>query len=193
MRAPSCTISTARRTSSASSITLLFFIRHSSARIGRRLAERFTLDFVDVDQAIVETAGASIPALFEHSGEAGFRSHERKALARVLEGHGQLVSTGGGAVLDPDNRALIARRGFVVYLRVGVAAQLERLARDKGRPLLQRPDREQVLHDLAAQRDPLYRELADLTLDTDPYTAADATAQLVVKLATQWQRQDLTV
>ena len=158
--------------------------------IGRRLAERFTLDFVDVDQAIVDAAGASIPTIFEHSGEAGFRSHERQALARVLEGRGQLVSTGGGAVLDPDNRALIARRGFVVYLRVSVAEQLERLARDKGRPLLQRPDREQVLHDLAAHRDPLYRELADLTLDTDPYTAADATAQLVVKLATQWQRQD---
>ena len=110
----------------------------------------------------------------------------------MLEGRGQLVSTGGGAVLDPGNRALIAQRGFVVYLRVSVAAQLERLARDKGRPLLQRPDREQVLHDLAAHRDPLYRELADLTLDTDPYTAADATAHLVVKLATQWQRQDLT-
>lgn len=110
----------------------------------------------------------------------------------MLEGRGQLVSTGGGAVLDPDNRALIAQRGFVVYLRVSVAAQLERLARDKGRPLLQRPDREQVLHDLAAHRDPLYRELADLTLDTDPYTAADATAHLVVKLATQWQRQDPT-
>jgi shikimate kinase len=137
-------------------------------------------------------AGASIPTIFEHSGEAGFRSHEREALARVLGGRGQLVSTGGGAVLDPENRALIAERGFVVYLRVSVAAQLERLARDKGRPLLQRQDREQVLHDLAAHRDPLYRELADLTLDTDPYTAADATAHLVVKLATQWQRQDLT-
>ncbi|MFI3487883.1 shikimate kinase, partial [Klebsiella pneumoniae] len=120
--------------------------------IGRRLAERFTLDFVDVDQAIVDAAGASIPTIFEHSGEAGFRSHEREALARVLEGRGQLVSTGGGAVLDPGNRALIAQRGFVVYLRVSVNAQLERLARDKGRPLLQRPDREQVLHDLAAHR-----------------------------------------
>ncbi len=90
--------------------------------IGRRLAERFTLDFVDVDQAIVDAAGASIPTIFEHSGEAGFRSHEREALARVLEGRGQLVSTGGGAVLDPGNRALIAQRGFVVYLRVSVAA-----------------------------------------------------------------------
>lgn len=160
--------------------------------IGRRLAERFTLDFVDVDQAIVEAAGASIADIFEHAGEAGFREQERTTLARLLAGQGQLVSTGGGAVLDPANRALIAARGFVVHLHVSVPAQLERLARDKGRPLLQRPDREQVLHDLARHRDPLYRQLADLTLDTDLFTAADATAQLVVKLAAHWQRQDLT-
>jgi len=151
--------------------------------IGRRLAERFTLDFVDADQAIVDSTGASIPAIFEHSGEAGFRQHE-------LDGHGQLISTGGGAVLDPDNRAAIARRGFVVYLRVSVPAQLERLARDRGRPLLQRPDREQVLHEMAAARDPLYQSLADLTLDTDLYTPAEATAQLVLRLAAQWQRQE---
>jgi shikimate kinase len=77
-----------------------------------------------------------------------------------------------------------------VYLRVSVAGQLERLARDRTRPLLQRPDREQVLHDMAALRDPLYRALADLTLDTDLYTPAEATAQLVLRLAAQWQRQD---
>jgi len=158
--------------------------------IGRRLAERFTLDFVDADQAIVDAAGASIPTIFEHSGEAGFRQHERQVLQAVLDGRNQLVSTGGGAVLDAGNRATIARRGFVVYLRVSVAAQLERLARDRTRPLLQRPDREQVLHEMAALRDPLYRELADLTLDTDLYTPADATAQLVLRLAAQWQRQD---
>jgi shikimate kinase len=93
-------------------------------------------------------------------------------------------------VLDPDNRAAIARRGFVVYLRVSVPAQLERLARDRGRPLLQRPDREQVLHEMAAARDPLYQGLADLTLDTDLYTPAEATAQLVLRLAAQWQRQE---
>ncbi len=158
--------------------------------IGRRLAERFTLDFVDADQAIVDAAGASIPAIFDHSGEAGFRQYERQALQTLLRGRNQLVSTGGGAVLDPDNRAIIAGRGFVVYLRVSVAGQLERLARDRTRPLLQRPDREQVLHDMAALRDPLYRALADLTLDTDLYTPAEATAQLVLRLAAQWQRQD---
>ncbi|AHY58101.1 shikimate kinase [Stenotrophomonas rhizophila] len=158
--------------------------------IGRRLAERFTLDFVDADQAIVDAAGASIPAIFEHSGEAGFRQYERQALQTLLRGRNQLVSTGGGAVLDPDNRAIIAERGFVVYLRVSVAGQLERLARDRTRPLLQRPDREQVLHEMAALRDPLYRALADLALDTDLYTPAEATAQLVLRLAAQWQRQD---
>ena len=158
--------------------------------IGRRLAERFTLDFVDADQAIVDAAGASIPTIFEHSGEAGFRQLERQVLQTVLAGRNQLVSTGGGAVLDPGNREAIARHGFVVYLRVSVAAQLERLERDRTRPLLQRPDREQVLQQMAALRDPLYRALADLTLDTDLYTPADATAQLVLRLAAQWQRQE---
>lgn len=160
--------------------------------IGRRLAERFTLDFVDVDQAIVDDAGASIPDLFEHAGEAGFRQQERASLTRILQGRGQLVSTGGGAVLDAENRALIGARGFVVFLRVSVAAQLVRLARDRARPLLQRPDREQVLQALAAQRDPLYQAMADLTLDTDLFTAAEATAHLVVRVAGVWQRQDLS-
>lgn len=156
--------------------------------IGRRLAERFTLDFVDADQAIVDAAGASIPTIFEHSGEAGFRQHERQVLQQLLAGKGQLISTGGGAVLDAGNREAIARRGFVVYLRVSVPAQLDRLARDRGRPLLQRPDREQVLHEMASLRDPLYQGLADLTLDTDLYTPSEATAQLVLRLASQWQR-----
>jgi len=159
--------------------------------IGRRLAERFTLDFVDADQAIVEKAGASIATIFELAGEAGFRQHERQVLHTLLAGSDRLVSTGGGAVLDPDNREAISRRGFVVYLRVSVEAQLERLARDRTRPLLQRPDREQVLHEMATLRDPLYRSLADLTLDTDLYTPAEATAQLVLRLAGQWQRLDI--
>lgn len=158
--------------------------------IGRRLAERFGLEFVDADQAIVEDVGSAIPTIFENVGESGFRVHEKRVLARLLERGGQLVSTGGGAVLDADNRSQIRQRGFVVWLRVGVPAQLQRLQRDKTRPLLQREDREQVLHDMAALRDPLYREVADLIVDTDPYSPAEATAQLVVRLAAQWQNPD---
>ena len=155
--------------------------------IGRRLAERFGLHFVDVDHAIVEHAGASIPTIFEHSGEAGFREHERQVLARILEGNGQLVSTGGGAVLEADNRRLIREHGFVVYLSVGVKTQLERLARDRGRPLLQRQDREQILYEMARLRAPLYREVADLILNTDRLSPSEATAQLVLRLATRWK------
>lgn len=155
--------------------------------IGRRLAERFGLQFVDVDHAIVEHAGSGIPTIFQHSGEAGFREHERVVLGQVLAGTGQLVSTGGGAILDAGNRRLIRERGFVVYLSVGVETQLERLARDRGRPLLQRDDREQVLRELAQLRTPLYREVADLVLDTDRLSPGEATAQLVLRLAAQWQ------
>ncbi|MNV28914.1 Shikimate kinase 1 [compost metagenome] len=155
--------------------------------IGRRLAERFGLAFVDADQAIVDDVGSSIPTIFENVGEPGFRAHEKRVLAELLAQQGQLISTGGGSVLDPDNRQRLNARGFVVYLRVSVASQLQRLHRDKTRPLLQRDDREQVLHAMAELRDPLYREVADLTIDTDLYSPAEATAQLVVRLAAQWQ------
>ncbi len=155
--------------------------------IGKRVAARFGLAFVDADQVIVERAGASIPALFEHVGEAGFREREKATLADLLAGNGQLVSTGGGAVLDADNRTLMKRRGYVVYLQVGVEAQLRRLGRCTNRPLLQRPDREQVLHEMAVLREPLYREVADLTLDTDGLAPPEATARLTQLLAHRWQ------
>ena len=155
--------------------------------IGKRVAERFGLVFVDADQAIVDRTGASIATLFEHVGEAGFREREKATLHELLAGHGQLISTGGGAVLDADNRIQMKQRGFVVYLQVSVEAQLKRLGRCTNRPLLQRPDREQVLHDMAVLREPLYREVADLTLDTDGLTPPEATARLTQLLAHRWQ------
>ncbi len=155
--------------------------------IGRRLAERFGLEFVDADHAIVERAGASINAIFEHSGEAGFREHERAVLQELLQGCGRLISTGGGAVLHQDNRRHIRERSFAVYLRVGVESQLQRLQRDRSRPLLHRGDREQVLHELTRQREPLYREVADLELDTDRLSPNEATARLALQLASRWQ------
>ena len=108
--------------------------------IGKRVAERFGLVFVDADQAIVDRTGASIATLFEHVGEAGFREREKATLHELLAGHGQLISTGGGAVLDADNRIRMKQRGYVVYLQVSVEAQLKRLGRCTNRPLLQRPD-----------------------------------------------------
>ena len=158
--------------------------------IGRRIAERFGLRFADADQVVIDHAGASIADLFEHYGEAGFRQRESAALAELLAGEGQLVSTGGGAVLDAGNRALMRQRGFVVYLQVGLEAQLKRLQRDRTRPLLAQGDREQTLRELAALREPLYREVADLLLDTDGLSPAEATAALTLKLARHWQRSE---
>ncbi|WP_379654930.1 shikimate kinase [Pseudoxanthomonas sp. UC19_8] len=155
--------------------------------IGRRIAERFGLRFVDADHAVVEAAGSSIPEIFEHEGEAGFRARERAALAQLLAGEGQVVASGGGAVLDAGNRALMQARGFVIYLRVDVETQLRRVARDRNRPLLQNVDRRQVLTDLIAVRDPLYRQVADLVLDADRLTPGEATAALVGRLARDWQ------
>lgn len=156
--------------------------------IGRRLAGRLGLRFADSDQRVEENAGAAVAAIFEHVGEAGFRERERRALAELLAGDGQLVATGGGAVLDPGNRRLMAERGFVVWLQAGPPAQLQRLARDRSRPLLLRPDRERVLHDLAAARDPLYREVADLSLATDELRPGQAVARLAQLLGERWRR-----
>lgn len=156
--------------------------------IGRRIAERFDLRFVDADQAVVDRTGATINTIFEHVGESGFRERERATLEMLLEQEGQVVSTGGGAVLDEYNRGRMRARGFVVYLKVGVEAQLKRLGRDRSRPLLQRGDREQVLRGLALARAPLYEEVADLVLDTDGLSPAAAAASLGRQLSRQWQR-----
>lgn len=154
--------------------------------IGRRLADRFGLRFVDADHHIERRTGASVTSIFEHVGEAGFREREAAALAELLADQGLLVATGGGAVLGEANRQLMKDRGFVVYLCVGLDSQLKRLQRDRSRPLLQRPDREQVLRDLALLREPLYREVADLVLDTDGLTAAEAATRLGLQLADRW-------
>lgn len=171
--------------------TNLVFIGPTGAgksSLGRRTAERFGLEFIDLDTLIADTAGTGIPELFEHLGEAGFRTLESQALARALDADGVLVATGAGAVLSPANRELMRRRAFVVHLHVSVQAQLSRLARDRTRPLLQRPDRAQVLDRMAGEREPLYRELAELCLDTDHHVPAEATAQLVLQLAARWQQ-----
>lgn len=160
--------------------------------IGRRIAERFSLKFADLDQAVVQSCGMGIPAIFEQVGQAGFRERERAALATLLAGEGQVVASGGGAVLDADNRALMKARGFVIYLKVDVDTQLRRVARDRNRPLLLTGDRRQVLTELMEVREPLYLEVADLVLQADELTPGEATAALVGRLARQWQRSGVS-
>lgn len=156
--------------------------------IGRRLALARRLPFVDLDREIETRAGTDIPMIFAHEGEAGFRRREREALADVLDGPPCVLATGGGAVLDPDNRARMRRQGFVVYLHIDVDAQLTRLAHDRSRPLIVCDDREALLRRMAAERGPLYDAVADLTFPpTDP-GPAEATSRLAAMLADRWPR-----
>lgn len=156
--------------------------------IGRRLADRYGLRLADADREIELRTGASVSTIFQCEGEAGFRARERATLAELLDGDGVLLATGGGAVLDRDSRQLLRERGFVVHLHVAPEQQLERLARDRSRPLLARADRAEVLRELALVREPLYAEIADLRFDTGRLCAAEAAVQLARQLETRWQR-----
>lgn len=156
--------------------------------IGRRLAERLGLAFVDVDRSIEERTGARIATIFDCEGEVGFRARERAALAELLSGRGLVAATGGGAVLDPASRELIRARGFTVWLQVTPDEQLRRLAKDRSRPLIASGDRARVLQRLALQRDPLYAEVADLRFDTAGLSPATAAAGLAGLLGSHWRR-----
>ena len=156
--------------------------------VGRLLSERLGLRFADLDHEVEAQTGASIATIFECEGEAGFRAREAEGLRSLLTGDGLVLATGGGVVLDAGNRRLLQARCFVVHLHLGVSEQLQRLARDRSRPLLQRPDREQALLELAAIRGPLYADIADLSLDTSGQSALQAAGVLAESLAAQWRR-----
>lgn len=156
--------------------------------IGRRLAKRFGLRFVDLDRVIETETGARIPLIFEIEGEPGFRDREHQCLQQTCTGSGMVLATGGGAVLRADNRSLLRGTGFVVWLRTDVAHQLERLRNDTTRPLLAAPDREQRLTDMAILRNPLYREVADLVFVSDQSHVGAAAERLARVLERRWQR-----
>lgn len=155
--------------------------------IGQRLARRLGLAFVDADEALERQTGARIPLIFELEGEAGFRARERALLAELCEGQGQVIATGGGAVLDAATRARLGEAGFVVHLTIDIDRQMQRLARDRTRPLLQTDDRRERLLSLGAQRAPLYAEIADLTLDSGRMSVGAAVERLAELLGTRWQ------
>lgn len=134
--------------------------------IGRQLARRLGLDFVDSDQAIEERTGVDIPTIFDIEGEAGFRQRETKMIDELTARPRVVVSTGGGAVLAEDNRRRLVARGTVIYLRTNIDTQLAR-ARNGRRPLLDVDNPRERLESLFTERDPLYREVADHIIDTD--------------------------
>ncbi len=150
--------------------------------VGRRLAETLRRDFLDSDGLIEQRAGASIPLIFEMEGEAGFRAREKAIIAELTQRPTLVIATGGGAVLDPDNRRCLAGRGFVIYLCASVDEQLRRTRGDDNRPLLRTADPRSRLAQLFAQRDPLYREIADLIVASDGQTLRAIIQQILDRL-----------
>jgi len=135
--------------------------------IGRQLARLLGFGFADTDAEIEARTGADIPWIFDVEGEAGFRDREEAVIAEMTSWDDTVLATGGGAVLRPANRQLLTERGFVIYLCTTLEEQLRRTRKDRNRPLLQTPDPEGTLRRLFAERDPLYRAVADLVIDTD--------------------------
>lgn len=135
--------------------------------VGRQLARMLHLDFVDSDEEIENRTGVDIPFIFEKEGEEGFRKREVKMIDELSQRQGVVLATGGGAILDGDSRSHLGARGFVIYLFTTVQQQLDRTQRGRSRPLLENGNKESVLEALMAERDPLYREIADLTVETD--------------------------
>ena len=135
--------------------------------VGRQLARTLHLTFMDSDDEIESRTGVDIPFIFEKEGEAGFRKREAAAIDDLTKIDGVVLATGGGAIADPESRSRLGGRGFVVYLYTTVEQQFARTNRGRERPLLENGDRRAILESLLEQRDPLYREIADLVVDTD--------------------------
>lgn len=148
--------------------------------IGRQLAQQLGMEFIDSDAEIEERAGADISWIFDIEGEEGFRKREERIINELTQKQGIVLSTGGGAVLSKDNRNYLSARGIVIYLETTVDKQFERTQRDKKRPLLQGvEDPRKVLEDLAKIRNPLYEEVADITLPTDEQSAKLMANQII--------------
>ena len=134
--------------------------------VGRQLARRLGKRFLDSDHEIEERTGVKVATIFEIEGEAGFRARESRVIEELAQAEDLVLATGGGVVLDPGNRARLAARGFVIYLHAQPRDLWQRTRQDKSRPLLQGVDPLARLEELYAIRDPLYREIADIVVDT---------------------------
>ena len=148
------------------SIFLVGLMGSGKTTIGRALAKKLNMRFIDSDHEIESRTGASIPVIFEVEGEASFRQREADVIRDLTALDNIVLATGGGAVLSPENRAYLKTRGTVIYLRTGITQILQRTGKDKNRPLLQTPDPRKRLEEMSRQREPFYREVAHVVIET---------------------------
>ena len=148
-------------------IFLIGLMGTGKTTVGRQLSRKLKMEFYDSDRVIEERTGADIPLIFEKEGEAGFRKREADIIDELTKKQGIILATGGGAVLDANNRTHLINRGTVFYLKSNLKTLLERTSKDKNRPLLHADEPvEIILKRLLDQRGPLYEETADYTIET---------------------------
>ena len=146
--------------------------------IGSHLARRLKYDFVDSDTEIEKRTGASISLIFDIEGEEGFRKREAQMIGELTQRRHIVLSTGGGSVLDETSRQNLRSRGYVVYLKASVDILYERLKKSRNRPLMETEDKQKVIEELMAEREPLYLAVADVTIATDGRSAQDVAREI---------------
>lgn len=164
-------------------IFLIGLMGAGKTSVGKLLARRLGKTFYDSDHEIERTTGVRIPVIFEIEGEAGFRSRETRMLAELASAPNVVLATGGGAVLAEENRQLLTSHGTVVYLRAAPHDLWQRTRHDRNRPLLQTANPLAKLTELFSERDALYREIADVIVDTGNQSVSSLAHRLEQRLA----------
>ncbi|MBS1236342.1 MAG: shikimate kinase [Proteobacteria bacterium] len=168
--------------SKANNIFLIGPMGAGKTTIGRHLATLLHKRFVDVDHEIERRTGVTIPVIFEIEGEAGFRRRESTLVDELSHDEDIVMATGGGAVLMEENRRVLKERGTVVYLHADIDTLVERTRRDRNRPLLQTEDPRGKIEELLRQREPIYREVADVVVDTGLRAPTSVARDIVTRL-----------
>jgi shikimate kinase len=164
-------------------VLLIGLMGAGKTTVGRQLARRMGFAFADLDLEIEQRTGVRIPTIFEVEMETGFRNRETRMLKELVDRDDMVLATGGGVVLRPENRELLRASGTVVYLNATPAVLYERTRRSTHRPLLNVPNPLEKLQELHAQRDPLYREIADIIIDTKPGAVSAIVRQVESELS----------
>ncbi|NMF99792.1 shikimate kinase [Aromatoleum toluolicum] len=146
-------------------VILIGMMGAGKTTVGREYARRHRMRFIDCDHEIEARTGVKVSTIFEIEGEEGFRRRETQLVDELTRESDLVLATGGGVVLNPDNRAMMSERGIVVYLNVPTPVLWERTRHDRNRPLLQVPNPRERIENLYRERDPLYRSVADIIVD----------------------------
>ena len=175
-------VDTVKRSLNGRSIVLVGLMGAGKSTIGRRLAQKLGLTFVDADAEIEQAAGKAVQDIFRDHGETYFRDGERRVIARLLESGPQVLATGGGAFMNQETRNNIARLGIAVWLKADMSLLMKRVRRRDNRPLLKAEDPEQVMRSLMDERYPVY-SLADIIVESRDVPHSSIVSDVIRALA----------